>query len=206
MIVATVVLLVFAKALNRLNDVLKEQRRERIAYLAEESAKEQESILKEAKKRVKAEKKAEDPLDRYKASVTWFCRYMAECQKMAEMMKRGEAVDPKRLKFSLSMVRQYKAFVLRDKQECNLDVDMSAFSTEQKFRGFELRGGSLIKDRDADDGVVQEIARKWVKGFPAKYSAWYFEIGTLLLCLDQPLMDEYYPQEWQKRWRSKMAA
>ena len=207
MFAAIVLLNLASYFMNKFGRAMKEAHEEKVMYLAEESAKEQDSILAAARKQEKSvTKKTDDPMERYKMSVTWFCRYMAECQKMAEMMERGEKVDPKRLKFSLSMVRQYKAHVLRDKQALEFDEDMSAFSVEQKFRGFELRGGRLIKDKGAKDDCVQDVARKWVKGFPNTYDAWHFEIGTLLMCLDTPLMDEYYPKEWQQRWRSGMAA
>ena len=200
-----VIIAIFAEYAERGYHRKKERlRRERIEMLAALSEKEHEPYLKGKKEQAKREEKEEvapakdHVLARYKRSVTWFCRYVAEVTHMIEAMEEGKAFERRRLLYALSMSRQYKYYILRDKKELGMEEDLSAFSTEQKFDGFELKGGRLIREKNLDRDKVESVARKWIRGFPEQYDAFHFEVGTLLCALDKPLSEEYYPKEWQK--------
>ena len=173
---------------------------EKVESLALHSEQEREPYLSPG--REKEEEEEENlPLARYKDRVKWFCRYLAETQHMIDAMEQGVEIESRRLIFAMSMARQYKAALIKEREAMGFDKDLSAFSSDHRFAGFALKGGRLFYDEGADKNCVEKVTRKWLKGFPAQYDAFHFETASLITALDQPLCDEYYPKEWQIEWK-----
>ena len=209
MAVLWLVLALFTGMLNKLNRQYRvEKKKALIEVLSEESMKEREPYIKQQQtlNKEQEEGKKDEPMDRYKRSVTWFCRYFALVTHIIDAAYQGREIERRKLVYAMSMMRQYKAYVLRDKRALGMEDDFDAFAVEQKFEGFELKGGRLIMDEKADPCVVENVARKWIKGFPGKYDAFHFEVGTLLMALDEPFLEEDFPAEWRRDYRLKKAS
>lgn len=114
----------------------------------------------------------------YKASVTWFCCYMAELQRFADMVEKGEMPSRRKVIYASSMAQQYAPEVLKNKEALGF-TDGFSFLEDNRFDGFSILNGRLEGDRDK----ILPLVRKWVEGFPGTANNYEYEVGIYALAL-----------------------
>jgi hypothetical protein len=91
------------------------------------------------------------------------------------------------------MLADYKKYFLEDKQAMGLD-DGFSFLENNKFIGFSIQDGKLIKD--VDNEQVYRIVDKWFYGFPITANHYQFEVASYIIALsEEEDRDGLYPDE-----------
>lgn len=134
-------------------------------------------------------------IQNYKSSLIWFCCYMAELQRFAEMKEKGKEPSKRKVIFASSMATFYKKDVLAYKEALGL-TDGFQFMEDNRFNGFSIRNGRLEGDKD----VVYDIVSGWVQGFPDTANNYEYEVAIYALALGwAERMPELYPKDLETR-------
>lgn len=117
-------------------------------------------------------------LAEYKNTLSEFCLYMARLSKIGEKASSGGSIDMDNFSYISIRIRYLKNKLLSIKQNLNFDGGLS-FLEDNRFDGFEVKGGMLIGDTQK----VDLITSPWFYGFSESGNCYLYEIAVYLQCL-----------------------
>lgn len=121
-----------------------------------------------------------EELDWYRKSVFNLCLWLAQVQRFAQMLEKGEPFDRGLFMYACCEAERYKQFYEEDKAKLGF-TDGYDFMEDNEFIGFSVHGGRLISE--VDNSEIFKIVDKWYYGFPATANHYQFEVAHYVVCL-----------------------
>ena len=133
-------------------------------------------------------------LDWYRKSTYYLCMWLAQVQRFAEKLEKGEPFDKGLLVYAMNEVERYKEFFEQDKAKLGF-TDGYDFLEDNEFIGFSIRNGRLISE--VSNEQIFKVVDKWYYGFPATANHYQFEVAHYVVCLAEAedKAKKIYPEE-----------
>ena len=130
----------------------------------------------------------------YRRSVYNLCLWLAQVQRFAEMIEKGQNFDRALFVYACCQVERYKDFYEEDKGKLGF-TDGYDFLEDNEFIGFSIRNGRLISQVSNEE--IFKIIDKWYYGFPATANHYQFEVAHYVACLAEASIQakRIYPEE-----------
>ena len=130
----------------------------------------------------------------YRRSVYNLCMWLAQVQRFAEKIEKGEPFDKGLFIYACSEAERYKEFFEEDKAKLGFE-DGYDFLEDNEFIGFSIRNGKLISE--VDNKGIFGIVDKWYYGFPVKANHYQFEVAHYVVHLAEADVNakSIYPED-----------